>query len=300
MRHILGTALALCIFLGSAAQSATAARLPFAPGEKLTYSLRWEAIPAGTATLEVLPHTQVNDAPALHFRMKAWTNAFADIFYTVRDEVNAYTAPDLEKSVHYTQRQREGSYKRDITVSFLWETGQAQYANIINGPKDPILILPGTFDPLSVFYAFRRMPLKKGAQLYAPVTDGVKSVMGRATVLRRERLTVPAGTFDTWVVEPELRHIGGVFKKSKDARLLVWVTADERKIPVQVSSRVIVGRFFAVLTDIVPGQPHREDARPSHAPRPAQMPPQTEQNAAQLPPPGTAEHEMARPPQALP
>lgn len=229
------------------AHLATAQDLPFRTGERLEYEIRWEAIPAGQASIEVMPQAAIGDEPALHFQMQARTNSFADIFFKVRDKVDSYTNKTLSRSLHYTQKQREGSYKRDITVKFLWDKGLAQYSNLINGAKEPIFILPGTFDPLSVFYAFRSMTLAQGETVTAPVTDGVKCVIGRAEVIRRERIAVPAGEFDTWLVEPELRHIGGVFKKSKNAKLQIWVTADSRRIPVQVSSKVIVGRFYAVL-----------------------------------------------------
>ncbi|NJB67696.1 hypothetical protein GGQ74_001336 [Desulfobaculum xiamenense] len=232
-----------------------ASSLPFNAGEKLTYALKWEAIPAGTASIEVLPEAVIDGKPMHHFRMTARTNSFADVFYKVRDQVDSYADMDLSRSTHYRQKQREGSYKRDITVNFLWDRGQARYENTKNGPKDPILILPGTYDPLSVFYAFRSMELDEGASIDAPVTDGVKCVIGQARVVGRETIRVPAGEFDTWVVEPELRHIGGVFKKSPDASLRIWVTADEKKIPVMISSKVVVGRFFAVLNDIDHGAP---------------------------------------------
>jgi hypothetical protein len=48
-------------------------------------------------------------------------------------------------------------------------------------------------------------------------------------------------------VEPELRYIGGVFEKSKDAELNVWVTADEQRLPVKIKSKVIIGSFVAEL-----------------------------------------------------
>lgn len=224
------------------------AAAPFCPGERLEFSLRWQNIPAGRASLEVMPPALVEDEPALHLRMTAQTNSFVDVFYTVRDQVDAYVAPDLSRALRYEKRQREGSYKRDITVRFFWDRSRAQYSNQVNGPKDPIIILPGTLDPLSVFFGFRLADIKEGAAYTAPVTDGVKCVIGSATVVGRETVSVPAGDFDAYVVEPELRHIGGVFRKSRDARIRVWVTADDRRMPVMVSSKVAVGRFYAVLT----------------------------------------------------
>jgi len=224
--------------------------LPFCAGERLVYTLRWAALTAGESSIEVLPPTEVDGTPALHFRMRARTTEFVDFFYKVRDRVDAFTDTGLNRSLLYLKEQREGSYERDITVRFDWDRFKALYSNTVNGPKEPIGVYPGTFDPLSVFYAFRVMPLKVGATVLRPVTDGVKCVLGRATVLGRETVEVPAGTFDCYLVEPDLSHVGGVFRKSPGAALRIWVTADARRIPVRISSKVVVGSFHALLTEI--------------------------------------------------
>ena len=100
---------------------------------------------------------------------------------------------------------------------------------------------------MSVFYAFRFFDLKENNALEVPVTDGKKCVIGEAKVIRRETIKVESGTYDTYVVEPDLKHVGGVFKKSKNAKFRIWVTADARKIPVKIESEVIVGSFVGEL-----------------------------------------------------
>ena len=110
-----------------------------------------------------------------------------------------------------------------------------------------ISILPGSFDPLSVFYAFRIHELKDGLVINVPVTDGKKCVMGTAKVIKREKIIVASRAYDTYLVEPELKHIGGVFEKSKNAKLQIWVTADKLQIPVRIKSKVIVGSFVGDL-----------------------------------------------------
>ena len=50
-------------------------------------------------------------------------------------------------------------------------------------------------------------------------------------------------TYDTYLIEPELKHVGGVFEKSKDAKIQLWVTADEHRIPVKIASKVAIGHF---------------------------------------------------------
>jgi len=66
-------------------------------------------------------------------------------------------------------------------------------------------------------------------------------------VLKREKIKVPAGKFDCLVVEPFLRGPGIFISKGK--KLVVWLTADERRIPVRMRSEVFIGHVSAELTD---------------------------------------------------
>ena len=107
--------------------------------------------------------------------------------------------------------------------------------------------MPGSFDPLSVFYFFRLHDLKEGLEIQTPVSDGKICVKSKAKVIRREKIKVGDVIYDTYLVEPDLKDIGGVFRKSKDAKLKIWVTADKRAIPVRLRSKVIAGNFVAEL-----------------------------------------------------
>jgi len=231
---------------GQAAAEPTA----FQPGERLTFTLKWTIVPAGTAVLEVLPREHMAGQDAFHFVLTARSNAFVDAFYTVRDRVDAWADAAMQRSLLYRKKQREGSTHRDITVTFDWEAMTAQYVNG-NDVREPIAITEGSFDPLSVFYWSRFAPLAVGERLQRSVTDGKKHVLGIAHVVRRERIRVPAGRFDTFLIEPDLRHVGGVFEKSPEAKLQLWVTADQRRLPVKLKSKVVVGSFTGELTTMI-------------------------------------------------
>lgn len=221
--------------------------LPFAPGEKLRYQLRWENIPAGEAQLEVKPIREIDGTPAYHFVMTAKSNAFVDIFYKIRDRVDAYADTRMTRSVYYQNKQSEGAHKRDEVIEFDWDNNQASYANA-GVRKKAIDLLPGSFDPLSAFYYTRMMLPDIHQALERPVTDGRKNVIGRARIVKRETITLKSGkTFDTFCIEPEMKHIGGVFKKSKNAKIRIWVTADDKRIPVQIKSKVMIGHFIGEL-----------------------------------------------------
>jgi hypothetical protein len=221
---------------------------PFERGEKLTFEVRWAFIPAAQAVLEILPLETLDGKKAYHFVMTTETNAFADVFYKVRDRFDGYADKSMTHSLLY-RKKGSGKHKRDITVTFDWEKREAQYISS-DEVREPISILPGSFDPLSVFYAFRLTPLKEGLELQVPVADGRKCVMGKARVIRRETIKVRGVSYDTFFVEPDLEHVGGVFEKSPKASVQIWVTADENQIPVKLKSKVVVGSFVAELVSI--------------------------------------------------
>jgi hypothetical protein len=222
---------------------------PFEPGETLTYKLRWKFINAGTAVFQVQPVTQMHGNPAHHFLLTIRSSSILDVFYKVRDRVEAYTDLAVTRSLLYRNEQREGSYSRDVTVTFDWQNEQAQFAN--RGEKrDPIFIYPGTFDPLSVIYHLRMQELVPGNVLKAPATDGKRIVIGRVRVVEKHKVKVPAGEFDAFLVEPELGRLGGVVKRSEAAAVQIWVSADERQIPVKVSGTAKLGSFSAVLVSV--------------------------------------------------
>jgi hypothetical protein len=221
---------------------------PFLPGEKLTFRVRWAFITAGEAILEVRPIETVNGIRAYHFVLTARTNPVVDLIYKVRDKIEGYTDDKMTHSVLYKET-KEGKAKKKVVVNFDWKKREAQrFTNDKMGT--PIPLMPGAFDLLSIYYAFRTQDLKVGMKISAPVTDGEKCVMGKGKVIRRDRMKVPSGTYDSFLVEPDLEHIGGVFKRSKDAKIQIWVTSDHRKIPVMLKSKVAVGSFVAELVSM--------------------------------------------------
>jgi hypothetical protein len=268
IRHFL---LSLSVFLAclstpsfGAGTSVAEKNIPFYPGERLTFQVKWFSIPAGEAVLEILPLEMRDGVRSFHFLMTAKTYEAVDLFYKVRDRMDSYTDEGMTRSLHYRQQQ-DGKRKKAITVNFDWERKEAQYSNF--GEKNqPIPIIPGSFDPLSVFYAFRLLPLKEGAELQAAVTDGKKCVVGRAKVLKRETIRVRGTSYDTFVVEPNLEHIGGVFDKGKNARVQMWVTADKACIPVKVKSELLLGSFVAELISVEGRTPVKTHHSPSSPP----------------------------------
>jgi hypothetical protein len=222
--------------------------IPFTPGERLRFNLRWTVVPAGEAILEVLPIKTIDGQKVYHFRLTAESNAFVDLFYKVRDRIDAFASIDMTRAVRYYHKQREGDNRKDVEVQFDW---QRELALFNDGKTDrETEIRPGTFDPLSVFYYSRMADFKADGLIQCPVSDGKKCVNGQARIIKKETITVISGKYETYLIEPDLKHVGGVFEKSKDAKIRLWVTADEKHLPVKIASKVAIGSFVGELMAI--------------------------------------------------
>jgi hypothetical protein len=248
---LLGAVIIMGIGSQHMCQAFAGSSMPFAPGERLRFHLRWTVVPAGKAIMEVLPMKTIDDTPVYHFRLTAKSNAFVDIFYKVRDRIDAYASADMTHAVRYYKKQHEGQTRRDVKVEFDWKKEKARYSDGKTNKK--IDIIPGTFDPLSVFYYTRMVTHKENDIIERPVSDGKKCVYGMAHVVKKETITILSGTYETFLIEPDLKHVGGVFEKDKNAKIKLWVTADERRIPVKIASKVAIGSFVGELIAIEKG-----------------------------------------------
>ncbi|MGD9162400.1 MAG: DUF3108 domain-containing protein [Desulfobacteraceae bacterium] len=223
----------------------------FYPGEKLTFKVRWSVVTAAIVTLEILPYESINGEQAFHFLYTAKTSKFVDAFYKVRDRIESYTNINLTHSLLYKKRH-EGKSIKDITVEFDWKKNEARYINK-GEVTDSVQINKNTFDPLSVFYAFRVGQPDSNNEIKVNVADGKKLIKGTGKILKKQKIKISGKSYNTLLVEPEMEGVSGVFKKSKKSRLQIWVTDDKRRIPVKIKSKVTVGSFIANLVSYTPG-----------------------------------------------
>ncbi|QJB55383.1 DUF3108 domain-containing protein [Pseudodesulfovibrio sp. zrk46] len=250
MKKIIFLITTLAILMAAATAQA-GVRVPFGPGEKLTYEIHWTFIHAGDAILEVMPDTEMNGVPARHFKATAKTVPWVDKIYKVRDTLEAWTDMDVNYALRYKKDQNEGTYHKNVDLIFDKDTNQS--LRYVRGELKHTLEQPlNVFDPMSILYSFRKQILYKTMEFGANVTDGKKSVVGEAYVAGVEDVETPMGKIRAFKVNLNTKHLSGVFKKSKDAELVVWFSADNRRIPVKVRSKVKVGHFTLELVDYQP------------------------------------------------
>ncbi len=104
---------------------------------------------------------------------------------------------------------------------------------------------PEVMDSFGSLYYVRTLPLETGQTYTMDVHSGDKIYPLVVHVLKREKAKVPAGKFNCIVVEPVLRGPGIFVSKGK--KLQVWLTDDERRLPVRMRSEVFIGHVSAEL-----------------------------------------------------
>lgn len=220
--------------------------IPFHIGEKLTYHGSWGPIPAGQLTLEVLPKETVEGVESYHFTMITKTSKVVDLIYKIRDRQDSYIDTGMTHSIFY-KKKTESDHPRDEYIKFDWTKLTATYTNF-GETRKPIKIRPGTFDPLSLFYILRYQNLKENSEIVLPLTDGNLNIEVRAIIGKAEKIEMDGKMYDVIEVTPNMTMLDEldkekVVKKSDHPQLKVWVTNDEKKIPLKIRTKIGIVTF---------------------------------------------------------
>jgi hypothetical protein len=235
--------------------------LPFAPGERLTLRITYARMLGGRAHLAVEP---IPDRESWRFLATAKSEGFfAWLFrFRVDDRTVAEWNPRSECSLGIEKRLREGKAVRDQRVVIDPATGRAEVEDVKVAQK-AFDLKPCVLDVLSAFFVTRVRGVPEKEPLRLSVFDNGKSYLLEVRFLGRERLDLPpplGKKVPTVVVEPLLAEGTGLFVK--EGRLKIWLTDDERRIPVRLRAKVAIGSVSADL-ESYSGSITRPQDRPS-------------------------------------
>ncbi|MCG7852552.1 MAG: DUF3108 domain-containing protein [Methanosarcinaceae archaeon] len=238
--------LAILLLAGSFCSAATP--IPFKSGEKLLYGVYWEEFPVGEVVFDIRPITTVNSIPAYHFTMRSETSPILDAVLMIADRIESYADTGMTHALLYKEH-KNGTMGEDATITFDWQKREAQYC--LNGKKfKPSALLPGAFDPLSVLYALRLLDLNGMREIAKPFSNGFQCVIVKAKVLGKQKVRVESGEYNTYVIEPLLAGFPEIFDKISGATVKLWISSDERKLPIKVVCDFPLGRFRAELKSL--------------------------------------------------
>lgn len=233
-------------------------REPIWVGEKITLDVSYFAVSAGTFVVEALPRKAIAGRDVYHIRGTATTSSVFNLFYRLNDMVESFIDYQGLFSHRFHIVLDETKQARDALELNDQEKAQTFYWNRWNHKergysetKEFAPIPRFSQDSLSVLYYLRAVPLPEGAVVIVPVVSEGKHWEAVVTVLRREMRSTPMGDVMTVVLKPETRF-QGVLKKQGDSFL--WLTDDDRRVPVRLEAKVKIGTVVANLREFEPGQ----------------------------------------------
>jgi hypothetical protein len=227
-------------FAAVSAQSTTVAstevrpgQTPFGPGERMVFDVRFGPVRVGTGTMEVREMTAVRGRRAYHtvFTLRGGT-----FFYKVDDVMQSWMDAQTLASLRFTQDLEQGSRERERRYEIYPERRVYVETSSDSPVEQPSVDLP--LDDGSFLYFIRTIPLEVGEQYdfnryFKPDRNPV-----RVRVMRKERVSVPAGSFDAIVLRPTIKS-RGIFAEGGQAE--VWISDDARRTVLQIRSRLSFG-----------------------------------------------------------
>lgn len=214
--------------------------VPFGVGERADYQVKFGPFSVGGGVMEVAPMDTVRGLETWHtvFTVKGGVPG-----YRVNDLMESWMDVRTLSSLRHRQELSEGSRDRLRTFEIYPDSVYVEEG------KEPAETVTLPLDDGGFLYFIRTVPLEVGKEYsfdryFRPDRNPV-----RIQVLRRERVKVPAGTFDAVVVRPIIKA-RGIF--SEDGRAEVWLTDDDRRIMVQMKSRLKIGSLNLYLKSYRP------------------------------------------------
>jgi len=217
----------------------------FAVGERLTFEISVGLIKAGTATMSILDTQWVRGRPCYHIVTTAESNKILSAIYKVNDRIESFVDVDGLFPWKFEKHIREGKYRADQYVVYDHPNQRVITKN------DTVAVQPFIQGILSSFYYVRTQDLKVGKSFDIDNYGDGKIYPIKIHVHAKDRVKVPAGTFDCIVVEPVLRE-KGIFNQK--GRMAVWLTNDDRRLPVLMKSKILVGSVNAKLISFKTGE----------------------------------------------
>jgi Protein of unknown function (DUF3108) len=222
------------------------ATVPFSVGEELLFEVRWMGLLAGNASMAINGQLRHNGHDVYHIRTLAQSSPFFSVFYNVRDLGETYVDVRRLYPWYFRLDQREGKRVVQHTVTFDQQRGIAVYTKN-QAPPQEVAVPPQVQDSLSSFYLLRTLRLRVGDQMHMKTFSNGRTYDVEIQVLRRERVEAYWGPVDAFVVQPILRF-QEILRQTGD--VLIWLTDDERRLPVRMRTEIKVGTIEATLIDV--------------------------------------------------
>ncbi len=217
--------------------------------EVLAYRVDFIGITMGYARFDYQGKVTIGGQVAYHLKVRAWTSGVLSYIYPINETIDYYL--DTETLAPIRQEFTERTRGKDDVAIYDQETGKITYRYRQSGEiRKEVETVPEIYDPVSAVYYFRWRDLggeEKARNVYA----GRKVWQISARVLGTERVQTSAGEVDTLVIRPMIRREG---KPENKGDLKMWVSNDERRVPVRLYAKFRKIKDWTLVGELIPAQ----------------------------------------------
>lgn len=205
---------------------------PFGVGENFEYSAKLGFLRLGTGHIRIAAIDTVRGVPSFRFEFAL---SGGNVLYRLNSLLESWTGVSDLKSRRYHSTSDENGRVRQRRYEIFPDSGFYRQEGVAEPQPAPAHPL----DDAAFLYFVRTYPLEVGRTYrldYYFRKDKNPLVI---TVEKREKMELPNGSrVDCLVVQPVIGD-RGIFAEKQRGR--VWVTDDDRRIPVQIQTRYPFG-----------------------------------------------------------
>ncbi|ULC60759.1 DUF3108 domain-containing protein [Flaviramulus sp. BrNp1-15] len=214
--------------------------------EKLTYTASYNMSGILTDIAQVTMETspvKTSKATLLRLKCTATTYSKWDNFFKIRDLYESYVNPKTLTPYLYNRDINEGTYYKNMKYTFSHKTKtvksvQKKKKNQVENKS--VSISSGTKDIVSTLYYIRLFDfanMSVGSSKTLPIIFDRKEVRGKITYLGKETISTAIGRKECYKLAIGSSESDVLQGKNN----LLWITADENKIPVYGKFKIPVG-----------------------------------------------------------
>jgi Protein of unknown function (DUF3108) len=252
---------ALALFSASTALGAkwedtvTASSPPTFPGPRpmhAKYGFGWSGFPGATADV------RFTKPLADRFQLDGSVHAVG-LVRTLWKFDATYTSTVDADSLHPLEvRQIENVRSKKTLTNLSFESNgvtskETETPAKTPGPKIRHFDSPRLFDLLSALLYLRSQPLQERNVQRVVVYPQTSAYLATVTVVGRERLSVPAGTYNAIKLDLQLSKIGKnreLEPHRKFRRATVWLSDDPDRLLLKIEAQIFVGSVFGELQSV--------------------------------------------------
>jgi uncharacterized protein DUF3108 len=222
---------------------------PYEAGEKEVYRASWNGlVSVATAEISAVP-TVIDGKKVYQVQVEAKSSRMLDFIWKMHDTITSTFDAKALSPARFTFSQRENSKVID-TEARLDHTRKRWAVNRHQAGKRAKIYefdAQNTLDPITAVYLARSVDFRVGDRLYFKVFGGRYQYLLELFVEKKEPVELVSGKIEAYRIVPRIQNLtkNGYAERLNEAT--IWISADERRLPVRLSSKIAFGSVYLEL-----------------------------------------------------